>query len=369
MKIIVTAEALNGALKAVEPAIGRSGLIKLEGVGRRIILTATSEKGFSIEATMDGTIEEVGTIIVPRQAFASLTYISDDEEIDITAVPDQSAVIDWGEDSTDKVVLVPLTQWRQPDFGETSEFTEVSIKATDLLAAIDSTKFAVSTKMSRPAYTGVRMQVTDGKLTAIATDSYRVARKVVPATADGSIAVTVGGEALAVLKKLFLHDDSDDATVTLKITRTLLVVQNESIRMSTALIEGGYPDVSAIMSMTGSNELAIDKEALLPALQMCLPFHNTVEKRVVAKLTLKADHPLHLHTELEEFGTHDAVVPCAYTGQDLTVGLCVDYLLQGVAVLTGDTVKLYFGEDMKPVQIVSDGDDSYQYVLAQMKMR
>ena len=50
MKIIVTTAALKDAMKSIEPAIGRSGLLKLEGVGRRIILTATSEKGFSIEA-------------------------------------------------------------------------------------------------------------------------------------------------------------------------------------------------------------------------------------------------------------------------------------------------------------------------------
>ncbi len=53
----------------------------------------------------------------------------------------------------------------------------INLKATDLKTLIKQVIFAISTQESRPLLTGINIKVNGNVLEAIATDSYRLAKK------------------------------------------------------------------------------------------------------------------------------------------------------------------------------------------------
>ena len=79
---------------------------------------------------------------------------------------------------------------------------------------INQTVFAISQSETRPLLTGINFRINNGELDVIATDSYRLARKLVAIDKvdESDINIVIPGKNLVELTKM-LDDDEENSTM------------------------------------------------------------------------------------------------------------------------------------------------------------
>lgn len=117
----------------------------------------------------------------------------------------------------------------------------IHIPQNKLKELISSTIFAVSENQGRPIHTGVKFEVTDASITAVAVDGFRLARRTFhPEEGTGrEMNFVVPAAGLKEVEKI-LTDVEDDAAFTLGTKHILFQVGNATLVCR--LLEGEFLD-------------------------------------------------------------------------------------------------------------------------------
>ena len=87
------------------------------------------------------------------------------------------------------------------------------MKSIDLKEAIEQTSFATSEKETRPVLTGVNFKAKDHVLECIATDSYRLAKRILNIDSDISFNIIIPKKSLIEISRIIEKDELIDLYV------------------------------------------------------------------------------------------------------------------------------------------------------------
>ena len=150
--------------------------IKMELTEEDLYLTS-SNTDISIQVIInDASLEvrETGKIIVPGNYFIQIIRKINSRKINISLIEDKIVVIK-AERSEFKLNLLSAHDYPNIDFVGLDN--PLTLSAKTIRSIIRETAYAASVSEKRPILTGVSLKNTDNKLTAIATDSFRLSQK------------------------------------------------------------------------------------------------------------------------------------------------------------------------------------------------
>ena len=150
--------------------------IKMELTEDDLYLTS-SNTDISIQVIInDASLEvrETGKIIVPGNYFIQIIRKINSRKINISLIEDKIVVIK-AERSEFKLNLLSAHDYPNIDFVGLDN--PLTLSAKTIRSIIRETAYAASVSEKRPILTGVSLKNTDNKLTAIATDSFRLSQK------------------------------------------------------------------------------------------------------------------------------------------------------------------------------------------------
>ena len=205
----------------------------------------------------------------------------------------------------------------------------------------------VAKERTRPALTGVLVELQDGGLIITATDGHRLANFTLtqhPGRGDFIIPVFTINQ-IAKHKKASWYAYFYDDRVTFSAG---------DIKISSRLIEGPYPNYRQVMPADLANAAIIGRKALLSAVVALLPCSNEITRRIV--FTFNSD--LEISASNVDKGTEGKnQVPHKYTGAALTIafnGLLVKDILDTI-----DSEKVTWRTDSaESASIIEPIDDS-----------
>ena len=234
--------------------------------------------------------------------------------------------------------------------------TPINLSKRTFKTMINQTSFATSNQESRPILTGINFKIKDDKLECTATDSYRLAKKIIKLNEEAheNINITIPNKNLMELVKLF--NDEDD-NIELHIFNNKIIFKFNDIVFMSRLINGNFPDTNKLIpeefliSITCNfNELynSIDRASLL----------TTEAEKNTIKLESNNDCIV-ISSNIPEIGNvKETVYIKKNTNENITISFNAKYMLDALKSINGEDVELLFNSDIKPIIIKSPNVDN-----------
>jgi DNA polymerase III subunit beta len=347
--------------------------VRLEVTGSRLLLAGTDldltiQSEIQVAGTADGVVVAPGrlvTDIVRALEPGAVMLEADDDELRIASGRSQFTV------RTHPAADFPRLPVPAGD--------AVTLPADGLADALRQVVRAASSEDSRPILTGVLMAAEGTSLRLVATDSYRLAVRDLPGAGvlrEGQ-KVLVPSRALAELQRLLGSAAGNNPTttedngaksgpaVTLRLGEHDATFELGTVRLTTRLIEGEFPNYRQLIPSNYPNRLRVAKDPLLDAVRRVKLLVR--DPTTPVRIALRADG-IELTVITQDWGQATEDVDAKYEGAEMTVAFNPNYLIDGIEAITSEEVQLETLDALKPATLRPTEGSDYLYLLMPVRV-
>lgn len=353
---------LNNVLRAISSKTTIPILTGLKMVvdKERIVLTG-SNSDITIESVIDAnnpdydlTVEDPGAIVLPARFFSEIVKKLPDKQVTIEVTSGFQADITSG---TAKFQINGQDAENFPHLPEVETDKTITLPNDVLQEVIRQTVIAVSKQESRPILAGIHITLNDGLLTAVATDSHRLAqRKVALKDVDNGIDfdVIIPGKSMNELSGMISDVDED---VLVQVTENQILFIFGNTHFYSRLLEGNYPETSQLIPDTADTTVELDAGSFLASIERASLLSHESRNDVV-KLTLKpSENLVRISSDSPDIGTvEEEVATTALDGNDLEISFNPNYMKDALRSFGQTTVKISFTSPLRPFTLVPTED-------------
>ena len=354
-KVIYTGlVTVSRAISANSPLPALSG-IKIECFKNKLILTG-SNTDISIQTSIEKNDDEFtfdvieeGSVVIEAKYIIEIVRKIDSNVIDF-AIIDGSLTKISGEPAEFKINGIKAMDYPNIDFNKPAQ--NFKINADIMRAIISQTTFAASDKEARPILTGVNFVAADGVLECVATDSFRLAKKIINLNVDHNFNITIPAKSLDEVEKII----DRDGDVEIAVSDKKIQFYFGTTLVQTRLIDGKYPDTARLIPEEFSSTLIVDARDMLNAIDRASFIKN--DGIPVVKLALTGDEAV-VSSKSQEVGSSvEKLLYEKYEGEPLTISFSGKYVYDAIRFLDTPQISIEFTSDMKPFVIKSREDDA-----------
>lgn len=221
---------------------------------------------------------------------------------------------------------------------------------------INQTLFATSTQESRPALTGLNFKIEDDILECVATDSYRLAKKIIKLDNKvvEKINIIIPTKNLYELVKLFNDEEGD---LELHIFNNKVIFKFNSIVMMSRLVNGTYPDTSKLIPTSFNITMDVKLDDLYNAIDRASLLTNESDKNTIKLET--GENSIKLSSNIPEIGNVEETVSLNNNIDDeFRIAFSSRYMMDALRSFEGDEVELLFNGEVKPIIVKEKGNDN-----------
>lgn len=333
LKMVVTSDSIT--------LTGSNSDITIESV------MATSNEDYELK------IEEPGAIVLPARFFSEIVKKLPDKHVTIEITSGFQADITSG---NAKFQINGQDAENFPHLPEV-EANNTVVLANDMLReVIRQTVIAVSKQESRPILAGIHVMLHDGLLTAVATDSHRLAQRKVTLDGVGDVNydVIIPGKSMDELSGM-ITDVDDDVKMQVTDNQVLFVFGNT--HFYSRLLEGNYPETSQLIPDSADTTVELDAGTFLSSIDRASLLSHESRNDVV-KLTIKPEENLvRISGDSPDIGmVEEDVVTTAVEGNDLEISFNPNYMKDALRSFGQSTVKISFTSPLRPFTLVPTED-------------
>lgn len=367
MKFIVASGELQKALNVVSGVISSSQsrpilenfLFELEN---EILKITASDGETTLITSLAVKSDDQGKIAVPAKIFQDLIKTFGDQPLTFSVKDSESGEGGLLEilDEKDNYEVALDNAEDYPELPEFDASQKVTLAPGVLADALSNTLFATSNDSLRPVMTGVLFQFTEKETNFVSTDSHRlVVYKRTDVTNKEAVEFIMPKKPLSIFKNI-LSNSNDEVTIEFNENMAKFTF-GENIWIC-RLIDGKYPNYSAVIPKENPNVLTVNRNLLLSSIRRASILSNKSTNQVRFKLS---GNVLHLHAEDTEYANKaDMNIPCDYKGEDINIGFSSKFLTEMLSVLGSEDITMKMSQPNRPgiVEPV-DGLDENEHIL------
>lgn len=239
----------------------------------------------------------------------------------------------------------------------------ITLPQRDLRRLLERTHFSMAHQDVRYYLNGLLLEIDNGVLRAVATDGHRLAICELGAESseEGTHQVIVPRKGVLELQRLL----GDDGDVTLSIGSNHIRAEVGDIRFTSKLIDGRFPEYQRVIPKRSGEVIGADREELRHALHRAAILSN--EKYRGVRLEL-ATNLLKIQAHNPEQEEAEEEIEVSYAGADLEIGFNVNYLVDALAALDGESANLQINDPSSSCLIWNEGTEGCQYVVMPMRL-
>ena len=312
-------------------------------------------------------ISERGKTVIPGKFFIDIIRKVNSKRINFNLVEDRVLYI-----NADKIEykLNVMDYIDYPNIDFVTLENPLSLDSKLIQSIIKQTVFATSTSEKKPILTGVNLSLKDRQLKCVATDSFRLSRKVINLDKDyREFNITIPAKSLDELAKSL---DQSDENVDIYFSNNRLLFKFRNALFQTRLLEGDYPDTSKLIKADYPIVIKFNKDELLDAVgrvSLLSPYEKVTDREIsysIIKLQVKENKTIELSTTNTLIGdAREEIIPTELNSDEqIKVGVSSRYLVEALKTFKATEVSLNFVEENRPFCITSDKEtDLTQLVL------
>ena len=361
MKLKIKKDLLLENLNKVSKAISTKNLIpflsgiKFELKQDGLTLTA-SDNDITIQTFIpvdkdDMTIEKEGIIIIQGKYILDIVKKLPDEFINIEVIDDLKILI-YTENSEFNLNGISQSEYPKINLEEKEDF--VSINNRIFKAIVNQTAFATSNDESRQILTGINFKINGNIMECNATDSYRLARKVItlPTPSEENYNVVVPGKNVIEFSRILNDNDNN---IEIHIFNNKILFKYDNIIFQSRLISGSYPNTSNLFPNDCILKVTANLNDLYDVIDRASILTSDREKNIVTLET--NDNTLIMRSSSAEIGRVEEKMAIEKDNdENIKISFSARYMMEALRSFTGDKVELSFVGEVKPI-IIKDKDD------------
>ncbi|TDG15769.1 DNA polymerase III subunit beta [Seongchinamella unica] len=367
MKFTVSRDALLKPLNLVAGVVERrqtlpilaNVLMVLED--DRLSLTGTDLEVELVGRVQLATAGESGELTVPARKLVDICKsLPEGSEISFAAEDGKVTV----KSGRSRFTLSTLPAREFPNVEDSMGTHQFTIKQGQLKRLIDRTGFAMAQQDVRYYLNGMLWELKDKQLKVVATDGHRLALCTLPEQVDSSedAQVILPRKGVLELARLLLAEEEDIAVV---IGSNHIRATTDEFTFTSKLVDGKFPDYQRVLPRSPNKIVLGSRVELRQAFTRTAILSNEKYRGVRLKLT---DNSLDIVANNPEQEEAEEAVPVDYQGEALEVGFNVSYLLDVLAVLSGEQVKLSLSDPNSSALLEESDEGDSLYVVMPMRL-
>ena len=364
MKFTIKKEVLMEAINKVSKAISSRNVIpvlagiKFELTSKKLVLTA-SDNDITIQTFINCDDEEIikvkeeGSIIIQGKYISDIVRKLPDKYINIEVV-DELKILIYTENSEFNLNGISESEYPNIDLGESKSHIELSPSV--LKEIVNQTAFATSIDENKAILNGINFNITGDMLECNATDSYRLARKVIKLDKISKENQNIVIPSRNLVEFTRIIDDSDEM-VEIHIFNNKILFKYQNLLFQSRLINGTYPNTSNLLPKDHLVKLHFNINNFYDVVDRVSILTSDKDKNTV---TLETDgNNLIMKSSSAEIGRVEEKMTITKDQEiDVKVSFSSKYMMDALKSFNTETVELYFVGEIKPILLKSDEDES-----------
>ena len=352
LNIAGRAVAQKSRLSVIEGILFKAGLgLSLTGYNMETAIT------YEIEAE----VSDPGQCILPAKLFSDIVRRL--PEGPVTVVVDESFKVSIRAGYASFTISAESAE-DYPELPDVNSGRPIRIPQNKLKELIGVTIFAVSENQGRPIHTGVKFEVTNDSITAVAVDGFRLARRTFhPEEATGrELSFVVPAAGLKEVEKI-LVDTDEDAAFTLGPKHILYQVG--SATLVCRLLEGEFLDWRRVVPSNCPIKLVANVGDISSSVERV---GLIVSEKYKSPVRCVFSHQELLMRTNTTIGAAEDRCSIAGDGKELEIGFNVRYLADALRVIPSEEVTLELTNGLRPI-VLTPVDEQYDFAYMVLPVR
>ena len=344
----------------------KSSLSVIEGIlcraGQGLSLT-----GYNMETAITYMIEadvaDPGICILPARLFGDI--IRRLPEGPVTVVVDENYKVSIRSGYASFTISAESAE-DYPDLPDVNEGKAIRIPQTAMKELIGGTIFAVSENQGRPIHTGVKFEVTDDSVSAIAVDGFRLARRTYhPKESLGrNLSFVVPAAGLKEVEKILSDADAD---VSFTLGSKHILFQIGAATLVCRLLEGEFLDWRRVVPTGCPIKLAAHVSDLASSIERVGLIVSEKYKSPVR--CVFGNQELQLRTN-NTIGVAEDKCTIAGDGKDLEIGFNVRYLSDALRAIPDEEVIMELTNGLSPIVFTpAESKHDFSYMVLPVRIK
>jgi len=309
----------------------------------------------SIQTAVSGLVEQEGGVVVPGKIFNDI----------VRSLPDASILLEKegetlsikAQQSNFSIRILPAEDFAK--FPDIEGVESIKLPVKILEGMVRKVGKAVSRDETRAVLTGILVQIGEGTIKMVATDSYRLAiaeRELEEGAGNERFEALIPGKAFEDVIKMAAKSDDLDITLTsnqvrFEFGKTVFVTRR---------IEGNYPNYKNLLPDSYNLKVNLSQEEILEATKRValMAVSNTAIKLSISV----EDSTLVMSSHSNDYGQAEEAIMVKVEGEDREISVNHAYLLDGLSAVGSEFITLEIQEAMKP-GIIKSEEEGFTYLF------
>lgn len=355
--LVITAKAIS--TKNLVPVL--SG-IKFNLTKEGLYLTA-SDNDIIIQTFIDkkeiDEILEIGSIVIPGKYIVDIIRKIPNEIVNISKEDGNKIFIKF---NSGEYNINSISAEEFPKLELQESKNPIKLKSIIFKEIISETVFAISNSETRPILTGLNLRINNNILECYATDSYRLAKKIVKVDSDiSNVNIVIPGKNLIDFKNIVIDDEKE---IELHLFENKILFKFDNILFQSKLLSGNYPEVSKLIPETFKINLKIKTGELYDVIDRASLLSNDRDK-VIIKLNLN-NSIINISSNTPELGKVEENINID-SESNIVISFVSKYMLEALRSYDNKDIILCFNEEDKPFIIKDEKDNSLVQLILPIK--
>lgn len=361
MEIQVTQENIAKALSSVGRVANSRGTLPIlsnvliKTVDNRVSVSATN-LDIAITHFIGSKVKKEGAITVQAKLMHDFISSLPNGVIDMKLTDSKLSIKT--EKYTSIINGVPADDF--PVMPAIAKGEQLVLNAKYMKHALQQVVVAASTDEARPVLTGVYIHSDGDQVYVAATDSYRLAQKLIKASGEVSLLIP----ATAIQDLLRIIGDSDgDLILSYDEQQVLFTVGD--VELVARLIDGKYPDYQKLLPKKFETVARLKKTDFLNITKVSSLFARESAGSVTVDVN-EDDQLVSINAIASQLGENTASADAEVKGQG-SITLNSRYILDALHACDGDEITISFNSKLEPCIIQDPSSKDYLHVIMPLK--
>ena len=364
MKFTIKKEVLMEAINKVSKAISSRNVIpvlagiKFELTSKKLVLTA-SDNDITIQTFINCDDEDIikvkeeGSIIIQGKYISDIVRKLPDKYINIEVV-DELKILIYTENS--EFNLNGISESEYPNIDLVESKSHIELLPSVLKEIVNQTAFATSIDENKAILNGINFNIIGDMLECNATDSYRLARKVIKLDKVSKENQNIIIPSRNLVEFTRIIDDSDEM-IEIHIFNNKILFKYQNLLFQSRLINGTYPNTSNLLPKDYLVKLHFNINNFYDVVDRVSILTSDKDKNTV---TLETDeNNLIMKSSSAEIGRVEEKMTITKDQDiDVKISFSSKYMMDALKSFNTETVELHFVGEIKPILLKSSEDES-----------
>jgi len=368
MKIQVLQENLSRALsicsrftsaKIQLPVLAN---ILLKSNKNKLSLSATNLET-AVSINIGAKVTKEGEITIPARVITEIVSNLNPGQIDLEVEKDILKIKAVGFESK----ISGLNSSDFPKIPSDTGLDVLEISSDDLIGALSSVLFAVSTDETRPVLTGVLIIIGKDAISFVSTDGFRLSQKKIKNKG-------VKEEKKFILPKSALTElsriiGSGNVGFSYKKSDNQLIFGSDDLILSSRIIDGEFPDFERIIPKESKVKIHLDKEDLLRSVKLAGVFAR--DSANVIKMAVSKNE-LEISAESNQSGSQKNKIDAKIESDlsdSLTIAFNYKFVEDFLNAAKGKNIKMEFSDPNAPALFLDEEDTDFLHIVMPVRLQ